>query len=146
MELTTSPVSILFFSFFRHLVSFERLSINSLKFKRKKGAAQSQFERTVVVPYQIGVDPSFSARPTPTTQQHLIFPHILERLFFYCTAHIPLGYTPAIMVKRNITIAIIIIVLFLILALAGFAIWAVQNHVSFFSKKREGDEESAEEG
>jgi flagellar basal body-associated protein FliL len=48
------------------------------------------------------------------------------------------------MVKRNVAIAIIIIVLFLLLALAGFAIWAVQNHVSFFSKKREPDEESAE--
>lgn len=48
------------------------------------------------------------------------------------------------MVQRNITIAIIIIVLFLILALAGFAIWAVQNHVSFFSRKRDADEESAD--
>ncbi|KAJ5173134.1 hypothetical protein N7492_005727 [Penicillium capsulatum] len=50
------------------------------------------------------------------------------------------------MVKRNIAIAIIIIILFLILAIAGFAIYAVQNHVSFFSKKREPDEESAAEG
>jgi flagellar basal body-associated protein FliL len=50
------------------------------------------------------------------------------------------------MVKRNIAIAIIIIVLFLLLALAGFAIWAVQNHVSFFAKKPQGDEESAEGG
>ncbi|KAJ6049471.1 hypothetical protein N7444_006187 [Penicillium canescens] len=48
------------------------------------------------------------------------------------------------MVKRNITIAIIIIVLFLILAIAGFAIYAVNNHVSFFSKKK-GDEESVED-
>ncbi|KAJ5984111.1 hypothetical protein N7481_006210 [Penicillium waksmanii] len=53
-------------------------------------------------------------------------------------------HTSAIMVKRNVAIAIIIIVLFLLLALAGFAIWAVQNHVSFFSKKRDPDEESAE--
>jgi len=50
------------------------------------------------------------------------------------------------MVKRNITIAVIIIVIFLILAIAGFAIYAMQNHVSFFSKKKEIDEESAEEG
>lgn len=50
------------------------------------------------------------------------------------------------MVQRNITIAIIIIVLFLILAIAGFAIWAVQNHVSFFSKKPQPDEESADGG
>jgi flagellar basal body-associated protein FliL len=50
------------------------------------------------------------------------------------------------MVKRNMTIAIIIIVLFLLLALAGFAIYAVNNHVSFFSKTKEGDAESAAEG
>lgn len=50
------------------------------------------------------------------------------------------------MVQRNITIAIIIIVLFIILAIAGFAIYAVQNHVSFFSKKKEIDEESADGG
>lgn len=48
--------------------------------------------------------------------------------------------------KRNITIAVIIIILFLILAIAGFGIYAMQNHVSFFSKKRAVDEESAEEG
>lgn len=48
------------------------------------------------------------------------------------------------MVQRNITIAIIIIVLFIILAIAGFAIYAVQNHVSIFSKtEKEIDEESA---
>ncbi|KGO74719.1 hypothetical protein PITC_083280 [Penicillium italicum] len=50
------------------------------------------------------------------------------------------------MVKRNITIAIIIIILFLLLALAGFAIWGVNNHVSFFSKKKEVDAESADGG
>lgn len=50
------------------------------------------------------------------------------------------------MVKRNITIAIIIIVLFLILAIAGFAIYAVQNHVSIFGRKGEKDEESADGG
>jgi cytochrome c-type biogenesis protein CcmE len=46
------------------------------------------------------------------------------------------------MVQRNITIAIIIIVIFIILAIAGFGIYAVQNHVSFFSKRKEIDEES----
>ena len=51
------------------------------------------------------------------------------------------------MVKRNIVIAIIIIVLFLILAIAGFAIYAVQNHVSIFGRGRgEKDEESADGG
>jgi tryptophan-rich sensory protein len=48
------------------------------------------------------------------------------------------------MVQRNMTIAIIIIVLFILLAIAGFAIWAANNHVSFFSKKKEGDAESAD--
>ncbi|CDM34595.1 unnamed protein product [Penicillium roqueforti FM164] len=48
------------------------------------------------------------------------------------------------MVQRNITIAIIIIILFLLLAIAGFAIWAVQSHVSFFSRKKETDAESAD--
>lgn len=46
------------------------------------------------------------------------------------------------MVKYNITIAIIIVVLFILLALVAFAIYAVQNHVSFFSKKKEVDAES----
>lgn len=50
------------------------------------------------------------------------------------------------MVQRNITIAIIIIVLFILLALAGFAIYATHNHVSWFSKKKEPDSESAEGG
>lgn len=50
------------------------------------------------------------------------------------------------MVKENITIAIIIIVLFVVLAIAGFAIWAMQNHVSFFSRKRPSDIESADDG
>ncbi|KAB8234933.1 hypothetical protein BDV23DRAFT_151636 [Aspergillus alliaceus] len=50
------------------------------------------------------------------------------------------------MVQKNIAIAIIIIILFLILAIAGFGIYAMQNHVSFFSKKRAVDEESGEEG
>ena len=48
--------------------------------------------------------------------------------------------------KKNNAIALIIIILFLILAVAGFGIYAMQNHVSFFSKKRAVDEESAEEG
>ncbi|THC99138.1 hypothetical protein EYZ11_001389 [Aspergillus tanneri] len=48
--------------------------------------------------------------------------------------------------KRNITIAVIIIILFLFLVVAGFGIYAMQNHISFFSKKRAIDEESGEEG
>lgn len=51
------------------------------------------------------------------------------------------------MVKRNITIAVIIIVLFLLLAIAGFAIWAVQTGYFPFGKRgKEGDEESADGG
>jgi cytochrome c-type biogenesis protein CcmE len=49
------------------------------------------------------------------------------------------------MVKRNITIAVILIVIFILLALAGFAIYAMNNHISFFSRnKKEVDAESAE--
>lgn len=49
------------------------------------------------------------------------------------------------MVKENVTIAIIIVVLFVVLALAGYGIYAVQNHVSFFSRRRAVDEESGED-
>ena len=49
------------------------------------------------------------------------------------------------MVKENVTIAIIIVVLFVVLALAGYGIYAVQNHVSFFSRRRAVDEESADD-
>jgi len=49
------------------------------------------------------------------------------------------------MVKRNIVIAIIIIVLFLVLAIVGYLIYAVQNRVSLFAKReKELDEEEAE--
>lgn len=47
--------------------------------------------------------------------------------------------------KRNVTIAVIIIILFILLAIAGFMIWAMQNHVSIFSRKKPSDEESASE-
>lgn len=49
------------------------------------------------------------------------------------------------MVKENVTIAIIIVVLFVVLALAGYGIYAVQNHVSFFSRRRAVDEESGDD-
>lgn len=50
------------------------------------------------------------------------------------------------MVQRNYVIAIIVIVLFVILALVGYAIYAIQNRVSLFAKKeRELDEEEATE-
>ena len=49
------------------------------------------------------------------------------------------------MVKRNIVIAIIVIVLFLVLAIVGYAIYAIQNRVSLFAKReKELDEEEAE--
>lgn len=42
-------------------------------------------------------------------------------------------------------IAVIIIILFVILALVGYAIYAVQNRVSIFAKReKELDEEEAE--
>jgi len=46
------------------------------------------------------------------------------------------------MVQRNYVIAIIIIALFLVLALVGYAIYAIQNRVSLFAKReKELDEE-----
>ena len=48
--------------------------------------------------------------------------------------------------QRNYTIAIIVIVLFIILALVGYAIYAIQNRVSLFARKeRELDEEASTE-
>jgi uncharacterized membrane protein YsdA (DUF1294 family) len=40
------------------------------------------------------------------------------------------------MVKRNIVIAIIIICLFVVLSVVGYAIYAIQNRVSLFSRRR----------
>lgn len=40
------------------------------------------------------------------------------------------------MVKRNIVIAIIIILLFVILAAVGYVIYAVQNRISLFGRRR----------
>ena len=46
------------------------------------------------------------------------------------------------MVARNLVIAIIVIVMFVVLAIVGWAIWAVQNRVSLFAKReKEIDEE-----
>ena len=46
------------------------------------------------------------------------------------------------MVARNLVIAIIIIVMFVVLALVGYGIYAVQNKVSLFAKgEKEIDEE-----
>jgi len=47
--------------------------------------------------------------------------------------------------ERNIVIAIIVIVLFIVLALVGYAIYAIQNRVSLFAKREKDlDEEEAE--
>lgn len=44
--------------------------------------------------------------------------------------------------ERNIVIALIVIILFVVLALVGYAIYAVQNRVSIFAKReKELDEE-----
>ena len=46
------------------------------------------------------------------------------------------------MVARNLVIAIIVIVMFVVLAIVGWGIWAVQNRVSLFAKReKEIDEE-----
>ena len=49
------------------------------------------------------------------------------------------------MVQGNVTIAIIIVVLFVVLAVAGFAIYSVQHRLSFFSRRRAVDEESGDD-
>ena len=44
--------------------------------------------------------------------------------------------------QRNIVIALIVIILFVVLALVGYAIYAIQNRVSLFAKReKELDEE-----
>jgi hypothetical protein len=46
------------------------------------------------------------------------------------------------MVARNLVIFIIILVMFIILALIGYGIYAVQNRVSLFARReKEADEE-----
>jgi hypothetical protein len=45
------------------------------------------------------------------------------------------------MVKANIAIAIIVICLFVVLAIVGWGIYAIQNRVSLFAKKEIIDEE-----
>lgn len=40
------------------------------------------------------------------------------------------------MVRRNIVIAIIIICLFVVLAIVGYIIYAVQNRISLFGRRR----------
>lgn len=46
------------------------------------------------------------------------------------------------MVARNLVIFIIIIIMFIVLALIGYGIYAVQNRVSLFAKReKEIDEE-----
>ncbi len=41
------------------------------------------------------------------------------------------------MVRANIVIAIIVICLFVVLAIVGWGIYAIQNRVSLFAKKQE---------
>lgn len=40
------------------------------------------------------------------------------------------------MVKRNIVIAIIIILLFVVLAAVGYVIYGIQNRISLFGRRR----------
>ena len=40
------------------------------------------------------------------------------------------------MVKRNLVIAIIIIILFVVLAIVGYVIYAIQNRISLFGRRR----------
>ena len=45
------------------------------------------------------------------------------------------------MVQRNITVAIIIIVLFVVLAAVGYGIYAIQSQLSMGARPREIDDE-----
>jgi hypothetical protein len=49
------------------------------------------------------------------------------------------------MVQRNYVIAIIVLVLFFVLGVVGYAIYAVQNKVSLFARRGEKDLEEDEE-
>jgi len=49
------------------------------------------------------------------------------------------------MVKRNIVIAIIIICLFVVLSLVGYAIYAIQNRVSLFGRRSSDEEDLADD-
>ena len=49
------------------------------------------------------------------------------------------------MVRRNIVVAIIIIVLFILLALVGYGIYAIQARVSGLNR-RQSDEDDVEDG
>lgn len=40
------------------------------------------------------------------------------------------------MVRRNLVIAIIVILLFVVLAVVGYVIYAVQNRISLFGRRR----------
>ena len=48
------------------------------------------------------------------------------------------------MVQENVAIAIIIIVLFIVLALVAYGIYVVQNQLSIFGRRQIVDEESVE--
>ena len=51
------------------------------------------------------------------------------------------------MVQQNVAIAIIIIVLFVVLAITAYVIWAIKNQVPIWpGKRRAVDEESQDEG
>ncbi len=47
------------------------------------------------------------------------------------------------MVRRNLVVAIIIIILFVVLAIVGYTIYAIQNGLSFFGSRRPIDDEEA---
>ena len=50
------------------------------------------------------------------------------------------------MVKRNIVIAIIIIILFVVLAIVGYVIYAIQNRISLFGRRRLAEVEDDDDG
>lgn len=50
------------------------------------------------------------------------------------------------MVRRNLVIAIIVILLFVVLAVVGYIIYLVQNRISLFGRRRLPDVEEEDDG
>ena len=77
---------------------------------------------------------------TPITFLRLLPHRNLDRSSFIATSTTTPAYTSthtiSTMVKRNIVIAIIIILLFVVLAAVGYVIYGIQNRISLFGRRR----------
>jgi hypothetical protein len=90
----------------------------------------------------------------PTARLELAYPHTerpstdrsasgqAHSYYFFGIIYRLLPQSAGIMVARNLVIFIIIIIMFVVLALIGYGIYAVQNRVSLFARReKEIDEE-----